>query len=123
MYFEGERKSNNEIIVKHFMPGFPFVTYSIQEEFLRHYYIESSPYLIYSLNGPFYSKDNHDLSVLKKTLQLIKNENPHCLIINGPIIYSENEDIKNARAYLTYAVGKVLKLGASILGIEMPNKM
>lgn len=95
MYFEGERKSNNEIIVKHFMPGFPFVTYSIQEEFLRHYYIESSPYLIYSLNGPFYSKDNHDLSVLKKTLQLIKNENPHCLIINGPIIYSENEDIKN----------------------------
>ena len=45
MYFEGERKNNNEIIVKHYTSGFPFVTYSIQEEFLRHYYIESSPYL------------------------------------------------------------------------------
>ena len=95
MYFEGERKNNNEIIVKHYTSGFPFVTYSIQEEFLRHYYIESSPYLIYSMNGPFFSKDNYDLTVFKKTLQMIKNQNPHCLIINGPIIYSENEYIKN----------------------------
>lgn len=35
----------------------------------------------------------------------------------------EDEKVKNARVYLTYAVGTVLKTGASLLGIEMPNKM
>ena len=38
-------------------------------------------------------------------------------------IMVEDEKIKNARIYLTYAVGKVLKLGAGLLGIEMPDKM
>lgn len=38
-------------------------------------------------------------------------------------IIVENSDTQNARIYLTYAVGKVLKIGAELLGIEMPNKM
>ena len=38
-------------------------------------------------------------------------------------IIVEDKDTQNARIYLTYAVGKVLKIGASLLGIEMPNKM
>lgn len=38
-------------------------------------------------------------------------------------IIVENVNIQNARIYLTYAVGKVLKQGASLLGIEMPEKM
>lgn len=35
----------------------------------------------------------------------------------------DDEKIKNARIYLTYAVGTVLKIGAKLLGINMPNKM
>lgn len=35
----------------------------------------------------------------------------------------EDEELKNIRAYLTYAVGIVLKTGARLLGIQMPNKM
>ncbi len=35
----------------------------------------------------------------------------------------DDEKIKNARIYLTYAVGTVLKTGAKLLGINMPNKM
>ena len=35
----------------------------------------------------------------------------------------EDEKIKNARVYLTYAVGNVLKIGAELLGIKMPDKM
>ena len=31
--------------------------------------------------------------------------------------------IQDARLYLTYATGLVLKIGAGILGIEMPEKM
>ena len=42
---------------------------------------------------------------------------------NDNKILVEEKDIQNARIYLTYAVGKVLKTGAKLLGIEMPNKM
>lgn len=38
-------------------------------------------------------------------------------------IISEDEELQNARIYLTYSVGKVLKIGAKLLGIEMPSKM
>lgn len=38
-------------------------------------------------------------------------------------IVGEEKEIQDARAYLTYAVGTVLKTGASLLGIKMPNRM
>ena len=38
-------------------------------------------------------------------------------------IIVENKDVQNARVYLTYAVGKVLKQGAELLGMQMPEKM
>ena len=51
---------------------------------------------------------------LAKSYSLFYNENK--------IICNEKE-IQNARIYLTYMVGKVLKQGAKLLGIEMPEKM
>ncbi len=42
---------------------------------------------------------------------------------NDNKILVEDKDIQNARIYLTYAVGKVLKIGSELLGIEMPDKM
>ena len=42
---------------------------------------------------------------------------------NDNKILVEDKEIQNARVYLTYAVGKVLKAGAKLLGMEMPNKM
>ena len=51
---------------------------------------------------------------LAKAYILFYNENK--------IIFNEKE-IQNARIYLTYMVGKVLKQGAKLLGIEMPEKM
>ncbi len=38
-------------------------------------------------------------------------------------IIGEEQQIKDARLYLTYATGIVLKTGASLLGIKMPEKM
>ena len=38
-------------------------------------------------------------------------------------IINENKDIQNARVYLVYSVGKVLKQGSNLLGIKMPDKM
>lgn len=38
-------------------------------------------------------------------------------------IITEEKEVQDARIYLTYSVGKVLKIGAKLLGIEMPDKM
>lgn len=38
-------------------------------------------------------------------------------------IIVDDKDIQNARVYLTYATGNILKQGAELLGIEMPEKM
>ena len=38
-------------------------------------------------------------------------------------IISEDENTQNARVFLTYAVGKTLKSGAKLIGMEMPEKM
>ena len=38
-------------------------------------------------------------------------------------IIVEDKNLQNARVYLTYSVGTVLKIGAQLLGIEMPEKM
>ena len=51
---------------------------------------------------------------LAKSYSVFYNENK---------IICDNKEIQYARVYLTYAVGKVLKTGANLLGIEMPDKM
>ena len=38
-------------------------------------------------------------------------------------IIVEDKDVQNARVYLTYVTGKVLKQGAELLGMQMPEKM
>ena len=38
-------------------------------------------------------------------------------------IITEEKDTQNARVYLSYAVGNILKIGCKLLGIEMPDKM
>ena len=38
-------------------------------------------------------------------------------------IITEDKQEQDARVYLTYSAGKVLKIGANLLGIEMPDKM
>ncbi len=38
-------------------------------------------------------------------------------------IIIEDKELQDARLYLTYAVGNVLKTGAELLGMEMPNEM
>ena len=38
-------------------------------------------------------------------------------------IIDEDKNLQNARVYLTKAVGTVLKTGANLLGIQMPDRM
>ena len=38
-------------------------------------------------------------------------------------ILGEEENLQNARIYITYMVSNILKIGMSLLGIQMPEKM
>ena len=38
-------------------------------------------------------------------------------------IIGEVKEVQDARLYLTYATGLVLKIGAGLLGIQMPDRM
>ena len=42
---------------------------------------------------------------------------------DNKILVSDEKKLQDARVYLTYAVGNVLKIGAKLLGIEMPEQM
>ena len=42
---------------------------------------------------------------------------------NNNKIIGEEKQVQDARLYLTYAVGNILKTGANLLGIEMPDRM
>ena len=38
-------------------------------------------------------------------------------------IITDDKEVQDARLYLTYAVGNALKIGAELLGMEMPDEM
>ena len=47
----------------------------------------------------------------------------HVTMLAKQKIITEDEELTKARLYLSYVTGIVLKVGARLLGIEMPNKM
>ncbi|MCI8444679.1 MAG: arginine--tRNA ligase [Clostridia bacterium] len=73
----------------------------------------------------------------EETLRQVTNKEEPCILARYLIdlskafsnFYNENKimvdekELQDARVYLTYSVGKVLKIGAGLLGIQMPNKM
>ena len=65
--------------------------------------------------------DKNEPSILSR--YLIDLAKAYSGFYNENKIITENKDTQNARVYLTYAVGQVLKIGANLLGIEMPDKM
>jgi len=78
--------------------------------------------LIYNFNDILVQvTEKNDPSILSR--YLIDLAKSFSLFYNENKIICEDKDLQNARIYLTYAVGKVLKQGAKLLGIEMPNRM
>ena len=96
LYIEGNFiEDSKTIIVTKYKNGFTPEFYEINKELIQPYFEKNLPYLIYCINGPFTSKENFDLNVFFSLLKTLSEENPHCLILNGPFIHSENEKIKN----------------------------
>lgn len=65
--------------------------------------------------------DKNEPSILSR--YLIDVAKAYSNFYNENKIITDDKEVQNARVYLTFAVGKVLKTGAGLLGIEMPNKM
>lgn len=76
-----------------------------------------------------YNFENILMSVVEKNepsllaRYLIELSQNYSNFYNENKIIGENKDIQNARVYLSKSVGTVLKTGASLLGIQMPDKM
>ena len=54
---------------------------------------------------------------------LIDLAKSYSVFYNENRIMVDDSSLKNSRVYLTFAVGKVLKIGTNLLGMDMPEKM
>lgn len=65
--------------------------------------------------------DKNEPSLLAR--YLIELSQNYSNFYNENKIIDDDKDVQNARVYLSKCVGQVLKTGAGLLGIQMPNKM
>ena len=65
--------------------------------------------------------DKNEPSILAR--YLIDLSKAFSAFYNENKIICEDKDLQNARVYLSFSAGKVLKQGANLLGIQMPDKM
>ena len=65
--------------------------------------------------------DKNEPSILAR--YLIELAKSYSNFYNENKIINDNKELQDARIYLTYCVGKVLKIGSKLLGMEMPDKM
>ncbi len=78
--------------------------------------------LLYEFNNIIISVGSkNETSILARYLIDLAQSYSHFYDANK--IISENKKNTDARLYLTYAVGNVLKIGMNLLGIEMPDRM
>ena len=78
--------------------------------------------LIYNFENILISvTEKNEPSILAR--YLIDLAKAYSSFYNENKIIGNDKDIQDARVYLTYAVGQVLKQGASLLGMKMPEKM
>ncbi len=65
--------------------------------------------------------EKNEPSILARYLVLLSQS--YSNFYNENKIIDDDKEVQNARVFLTQAVGNVLKTGAGLLGIKMPNKM
>ena len=65
--------------------------------------------------------DKNEPSILSR--YLIDLSQKFSSFYNANKIINEDKSLQDARLYLTYVVGEILKTGANLLGIQMPDRM
>ena len=96
IYIEGNLVENGKVIeVRSFKNIYEINEYTLQYDQISYFYEKSSePFAIYNMNGPYFSKENIDLSVFNNVIKQVANKNPHYFIVNGPFFSTENEKVK-----------------------------
>ncbi len=94
----------------------------VKEELLIDEYSQAISKLIYAFEDTLVQVTQKDEpSILAR--YLIELAKAFSSFYNENKIITEDKQEQMARVYLTYSVGEILKTGASLLGIEMPDKM
>lgn len=94
----------------------------VKEELLIDEYSQAISKLIYAFEDTLLQVTQKDEpSILAR--YLIELAKAFSSFYNENKIITEDKQEQMARVYLTYSVGEILKTGASLLGIEMPDKM
>ena len=94
----------------------------INVDYLVDEYSQNILKLIYNFEETLVQVTNkEEPSILSR--YLIELAKVYSNFYNENKIIVEDKYIQNARLYLTYIVGKVLKIGANLLGMDMPDKM
>lgn len=101
--------------------GIPQVSY-VEPQLLEDEYSQNILKLIYNFEEILIQVTNkNETSILAH--YLIDLAKAYSTFYNENKIIVDDKRLQDARVYLTYAVGKVLKIGAQLLGIQMPDKM
>ena len=96
VYLEGDLIENGKTIeVRYIKNGYKINEYFPTYNDIKYFYQNSSdPYALYCMFGPFFSKEDYDLTVFNNVIREVANKNPHCFIINGPFFSTENTKVK-----------------------------
>ena len=95
---------------------------AVKAELLQDIYSQNIIKLLYNFTDILEQvTEKNEPSILSR--YLIDLSKAYSAFYNENKIMVEDVELKNSRIYLTHAVGKVLKTGANLLGIEMPDKM
>ncbi|MFR3183467.1 MAG: arginine--tRNA ligase [Clostridia bacterium] len=101
-----------------YIPDLEDVDFSLLEDEKSFYIIKK----IYEFNNILKQViEKNETSILAR--YLIELAQGYSNFYNDNKIIVEDKKVQDARLYLTYAVGNVLKIGMKLLGIEMPTKM
>jgi len=97
IFLEGNLINDNTCIeISKFSKGFDMYSYDLINDFVSQFYKnDDGVYIIYSMNGPYYPKNQINLDPFISLLSSLSQKEPHAIIINGPFIYSENEQIQS----------------------------
>ena len=91
IYLEGELIENGKTIeVREIINGFKINAYAPNYESISDIYSNSfDPFALYCMFGPYFSKDDYDLSVFNDVIREVAKKDPHYFIINGPFFSTE----------------------------------
>jgi hypothetical protein len=112
VYLEGEIVDNGKTIeVRYIKNGLKINEFALKYENVSCYYQSSyDPYAIYCMFGPYFSKDDVDLTVFNNVIKEVANKNPHCFIVNGPFFSTENTKVKYGEIDTESGMENIFKL-------------